>query len=184
MTSNSLMGDIVRNYFVQLQEFLYEHHIKIYKILNQKRALKEFKKKELIYFFVVDERRPDILKLGTTKDIIGRLNTYTTGRIKEPELKYVAIVKHKKIIEKCAQRAALKSRLYKNKELFRIQPEKLKRIIEICYRKNITIEEHEELCNELSILKNLYKYVKDKKYIKPFIKTDMYFYHLPWHFYV
>ena len=48
----------------------------------------------MIYVIVVDERKKNILKPGSTRrGIIERLRNYNVGRIKEVELKYLAVVK-------------------------------------------------------------------------------------------
>jgi len=63
--------------------------------------LKKYSMFETIYFFAVDDRYNDVFKIGRTNNIIKRLQTYNTGRIKEIDLKYLALVKNSKIIESC-----------------------------------------------------------------------------------
>jgi hypothetical protein len=40
-------------------------------------------------------------KVGRTSDIVQRLRNYNVGRIQEIDLKYLAIVKNRLLIEKC-----------------------------------------------------------------------------------
>lgn len=123
---------------------------------------------ETIYFFAVDDRK-DLIKIGQTSDIINRLRVYNVGRINEVDLKYLALVKNALLIEKCIKHLLKDKQLIKGKELYKVESNKLKKVIEICYCKNMSKKEHEDLYNELSNLLGLYSYVKDKKNIKPYI---------------
>ncbi len=67
----------------------------------------------MIYFFAVDERYPNILKYGRSIDIVKRLRTYNSGRIKDVELKYLAIVKNSKLIEKCIKMKTIGKKIEK-----------------------------------------------------------------------
>lgn len=125
--------------------------------------------KECIYFFSCDERNPDIIKIGRSGDIINRLRNYNTGRIKEIELKYLAIVKNAKLIEKCMKYKLIDKQYVKNKEIYTISNDELKNIIDECYCKNVSKESNDALYKELSELLGLYSYTKDKVNIKPFV---------------
>ena len=104
-----------------------------------------------------------------TTYIIKRLNNYNVGRIKV-DLKYLA--KNAFLIEKCIKLLLSKNKVYENKEIFKIEPLKLKKVINKCYCKNVTSKQNDKLYEELSDLLKLYSYTKDKINIKPFIIID------------
>jgi hypothetical protein len=62
-----------------------------------------------------------------------------------------------------------KNQVIKNREIYEIDPRKLKKIINDCYCKHISKKENEELYKELSNLLGMYTYVKNKVNIKPYI---------------
>jgi hypothetical protein len=55
----------------------------------------------MIYFFALDINHDNIIKIGRTNNILQRLRNYNVGRIKEIDLKYLAIVKNYVLVEKC-----------------------------------------------------------------------------------
>ena len=56
---------------------------------------------DTIYFFAVDARHKNILKVGRSNGILAQIKNYNVGIIKEIELKYIALVKNPLLIEKC-----------------------------------------------------------------------------------
>jgi hypothetical protein len=62
-----------------------------------------------------------------------------------------------------------KNRVIKNKEIYKIKPNLLKKIINECYCKHVSKRENDELYKEISELLGLYVYTKDKINIKPYI---------------
>ena len=94
MSGDSTKSEAVRMYFIKLRQFIVENQQLIYQAMENKMDLKKFNGYESIYFFVIDERTPDILKAGRTIDIVNRLRNYNVGRIKEVELKYFALVRN------------------------------------------------------------------------------------------
>jgi phage anti-repressor protein len=172
MQGDSKKSETVRMYFIKLREFITNNQYLIYQTMEQKNNLKKLSGYESIYFFAIDERNDNIFKVGRTTDIIKRLNNYNIGRIKEVDLKYFAVVKNAFLIEKCIKLLLSKNKVYENKEIFKIEPLKLKKVIDKCYCKNVTSKENDKLYEELSDLLKLYSYTKDKINIKPFIIID------------
>lgn len=168
MSSKSKKAGIVRMYFVKLREFIVEHQDLIYQSFSNKDALKKYAGIETIYFFAVDETK-DFFKIGRTSNILQRLRNYNIGRIKEIELKYLVLVKNSRVIEKCIGLKLDKNRVEQNKEIFKVKPEKIKKIIDECYCQHVNQNEQEELYEDLANLLNLYSYVKNKVNIKPFV---------------
>ena len=169
MNGDSPKSESVRMYFIKLREFLLKNQHIIYQSMNTKQELKKYSNMETIYFFVIDVRNPDILKIGRTTDIIKRLRNYNTGRVNEVQLKYFALVKNNLIIEKCMKLKLRKNQVYENKEIYKVDPEKVKKIIKDCYCKYVSKTENEELYNEVSSLLGLYSYARNKINIKPFV---------------
>ncbi len=56
-----------------------------------------------------------------------------------------------------------------DREIYKIEPENLKKVIDECYCKNVSSENNAELYKEISYLMGLYSYTKNKVNIKPYI---------------
>ena len=169
MSGDSEQSEVVRMYFTKLREFITENQHVIYQAMNNKNNLKIYNKMDTIYFFAADERRQDILKVGKSSKIVERLRNYNVGRIKEVELKYLALVKNPLLIEKCIKSLLKKNQVFSGKELFKIDTDKLKKVIDDCYCKHVSVKENKLLYDEISSLLGMYVYVKDKINIKPYI---------------
>ncbi len=129
----------------------------------------DFFNNESIYFIAIDERNPNILKLGRTTDIVKRLRNYNVGRIKEVDLKYFALVRDPLLIENCVKSVLEKNKVFENREIFNISPTKLKKMIDYCYCKYVSSKKNDKLYKEISDLLGLYAYTKDKINIKPYV---------------
>jgi 23S rRNA maturation mini-RNase III len=169
MSGDSKQSEVVRMYFTKLREFITDNQRVIYQAMNKKNDLKIYNKMDTIYFFAADERKQDILKVGKSSKIVERLRNYNVGRIKEVELKYVALVKNPLLIEKCIKLLLKKKQVFSGKELFEINPKILKKVIDECYCKHVSAKDNKDLYDEISNLLGMYVYVKDKLNIKPFI---------------
>ena len=169
MSGDSKQSEVVRMYFTKLREFITDNQRVIYQAMNKKNDLKIYNKMDTIYFFAADERKQDILKVGKSSKIVERLRNYNVGRIKEVELKYVALVKNPLLIEKCIKLLLKKKQVFSGKELFEIDPKILKKVIDECYCKHVSVKENKDLYDEISNLLGMYVYIKDKLNIKPYI---------------
>ena len=169
MSGDSKQSEVVRMYFTKMREFITDNQRVIYQAMNKKNDLKIYNKMDIIYFFAADERKQDILKVGKSSKIVERLRNYNVGRIKEVELKYVALVKNPLLIEKCIKLLLKKKQVFSGKELFEINPKILKKVIDECYCKHVSAKDNKDLYDEISNLLGMYVYVKDKLNIKPFI---------------
>ena len=174
MSGDSKNSETVRNYFVKLREFLTDNQKLIYQSMTNKNELKKFAGYECIYFFAADSKHENLFKVGSTKNVIVRLRNYNVGRIKEVDLKYLALVKNSKLIEKCVGLKLKTKQYYKDREIYEVTPSKLKKIIVECYCKYVTKKENNTMYDELSQLSGLYSYIKDKKNIKPYVIIDKY----------
>jgi len=122
MNSNTQKGVQFRDYFVMLRQFIdyYKEHFanKIIELTNTNK---------FIYIIGVN-KTSKILKLGRTKDIRRRLQTYSTGRDKHPDIKFIMIVNNDKQVETCAKLFAKIYRYKGNRELYKMNNDKLKSI--------------------------------------------------------
>ena len=66
MSGDSSKSETVRNYFIKIREFMYKNQELIYQSIENKKDLNKFRGYESIYFFAVDDRKPDIFKVGRT----------------------------------------------------------------------------------------------------------------------
>jgi phage anti-repressor protein len=169
MSSDSMKSESVRMYFIKLREFLVENQQLIYQAMENKVDLNKYRGYDSIYFFAADERKPNFFKIGKTKDIVQRLRNYNVGRIKEVDLKYFALVKNSLLIEQCIKLKLKPNQVFENKEIFKIEPKILKKVINKCYCKYVSKQQNEELYKEISDLLGLYAYTKDKINIKPYV---------------
>jgi phage anti-repressor protein len=169
MSSETQQSETVRLYFIKLREFIVENQKLIFQAIENKNDLSIYRGYDSIYFFAVDDRKPNIFKVGRTQDIVQRLRNYNVGRIKEIDLKYFTLVKNPLLIEKCIGFKLEKEKVFPDREIFLVNPKKLKKIIDDCYCKYVSKQQNEELYKEISDLLGLYAYTKDKINIKPYI---------------
>jgi phage anti-repressor protein len=169
MSGETQQSETVRLYFIKLREFIVENQKMIFQAIENKDDLSKYRGYESIYFFAVDERKPNIFKVGRTQDIVQRLRNYNVGRIKEVDLKYFALVKNNFLIEKCIGFKLENQRYIPDREIFKVDPKKLKKVIDECYCKYVSKQQNEELYKEISDLLGLYAYTKDKINIKPYV---------------
>ena len=169
MSGDSAESEAIRMYFIKLREFLVENQKLIYQAMENKVDLDKYRGFDSIYFFAVDDRNPELLKVGKTLDIVLRLRNYNVGRIKEVELKYFALVKNSLLIENCIKLKLKANKVFANKEIFRVDPKMLKKVITDCYCKFVSSKKNEEMYEDISYLLGLYSYTKDKVHIKPYV---------------
>ena len=169
MSGETQQSETVRHYFIKLREFIVENQKMIFQAIENKQDLGKYRGYDSIYFFASDERKPNIFKVGRTQDIVQRLRNYNVGRIKEVDLKYFALVKNNFLIEKCIGLKLESQRYIPDREIFKVDPKKLKNIIDECYCKYVSKPQNEELYKEISDLLGLYAYTKDKINIKPYV---------------
>ena len=169
MSGDTSQSETVRMYFIKLREFIVENQEMIFQAIENKNDLSIYRGYDSIYFFAIDERKPNIFKVGRTQDIVQRLRNYNVGRIKEVDLKYFALVKNPLLIEKCIGFKLDKKRFAPDREIFIVEPKKLKKIIDECYCKNVSKQQNDELYTEIAELLGLYAYTKNKINIKPYV---------------
>ncbi len=103
---------------------------------------------------------------------MNRLRNYNVGKIKETDLKYLAIVKNSILIENCIKNKLFDKKIFENKELYKIDAEIIKKVIDKCYCENVSLEENQKMYDEIADLLKFYNYSKNKVNIKPYIIID------------
>lgn len=126
MNSRTPKGKMFRDYFVMLRKFIdyYKNHI-------ADKILDLAKTNEFIYIIMVNKDQ-ELLKLGKTKDMRHRLQAYATGRETHPDVRFIMIVEDKKRVEACAKLFSKTYQYKGNKELYKMERDKLKGIIFKC----------------------------------------------------
>jgi hypothetical protein len=87
----------------------------------------------------------------------------------EVDLKYFALVKNSVLLEKCIGLKLKKHQVITNKEIYKVDPIDIKKVIEECYCKFVSKEKNEELHKEISDVIGLFLYTKGKINIKPYV---------------
>jgi hypothetical protein len=64
MGSDSSKSEIIKIYFIKLRQFITNNHELIYQAIENKEELDIYSGYESIYFIAIDERKPNILKVG------------------------------------------------------------------------------------------------------------------------
>jgi phage anti-repressor protein len=136
MSSTTKKGQMFRDYFVMLRKFIdyYKQHIAD-KILELTQTNK------FIYILTVN-KKSNLLKLGRTGNIRKRLQAYSTGKEKHPDIKYIMIVEDDKRVEKCAKLFAKANQYKGNKELYKMHNDALKRIVFDCAKLDKSVIKH------------------------------------------
>jgi phage anti-repressor protein len=126
MNSSTKKGQMFRDYFVMLRKFIdyYKQHITD-KILELTQTSK------FIYILTVN-KKTDLLKLGRTGNMRKRLQAYSTGKEKHPDIKFIMIVEDDKRVEKCAKLFAKANQYKGNRELYKMHNDALKSIVFAC----------------------------------------------------
>lgn len=126
LVSTTKKGVEFRDYFVMLRKFIdyYKQHI-------TDKILELTKTNKYIYILTVN-KKTDILKLGRTGNMRKRLQAYSTGKEKHPDIKYIMIVEDDKRVEQCAKLFAKAYQYKGNKELYKMHNDALKSIVFDC----------------------------------------------------
>jgi phage anti-repressor protein/glutaredoxin-related protein len=126
ISSTTKKGKEFQDYFIMLRKFIdyYKDHI-------SDKILELTKTNKFMYILAVN-KKTNIFKLGRTGDIRKRLQAYSTGKEKHPDIKYILIVEDDKKVEKCSK-IFLKTQQYKgNRELYKVECDTLKKVVLSC----------------------------------------------------
>jgi hypothetical protein len=141
LLTRSRNGELVRSYYIQLENLVMRYHNFIRDGLREQLGIKN-KNKEYIknakggvlYILKADDdpTAKDVYKFGKTDDLAKRMATYNTGRAKDIEILFIYQVKYLERAERCVKNQ-LEDFQYKNKkEIYQVDLHTIKEIIEKC----------------------------------------------------
>jgi phage anti-repressor protein len=147
MSSRSEKAETVRSYFIELEEFIIHYNDQIVDGLMrdiQDLAMKDRRNKKedgpgLVYIL---RAASNVNKLGETMmDLIKRLSTYNTGRMKDVELLYSYRTTHRREVEKCVKALMREKRYRKRRELYEVDWEIISKLIKGCARLSLKLDQ-------------------------------------------
>jgi phage anti-repressor protein/predicted GIY-YIG superfamily endonuclease len=133
MRSKSEKAEMVRTYFIELDNFLEKYATRIMlgilKKLNKSEKTKRSDGSGWIYIFKVKNK---IYKIGQTSDLIKRLQAYQTGRLEDVRMIATYETQNRKKAEQCVKSFIEEKRLKKRKELYEVNEDIIKRVMKLC----------------------------------------------------
>jgi len=143
MRSRSKKSEDVRTYFIQLESMLFKYFEKMIEgmdadikrlenELNPNKMKKNENSRGYLYVLKASQKHDDMLKIGATKDLFKRLQTYQTGKLEEVEVLFKFETQNFKAVENCVKHAMTSERYSKKKEIYQTDLMMLKKIIESC----------------------------------------------------
>lgn len=123
LVSHTKIGNEVREYFITLRKFIQYYKNNLDKMIKYSKCY--------VYVILVDKGK-NIYKLGRTCDFRKRLSTYATGKINDPNIKYILQVKNPIDIENCSKLLLQKYNYKKGKELYKVDFDIIRSIIVDC----------------------------------------------------
>ena len=135
MASRSPKGNTVRDYFVTLRKFIEYYRQHISEMIIDKAI-----EGKAVYIMLVNKNK-SVFKIGqTTKSMRKRLQAYSTGRDKHPDIKFIILVDDPKQIETCSKAILEKTKVRGNQEIYKIDIDKMKEVIMGCAELSCIIE--------------------------------------------
>lgn len=128
MMSHAKKADNVRDYFIKLREFIHYYKSNISNMIINK----SIDYPEGCIYIILTNKNKDIFKIGETNNIRKRLQKYTTGHDKHPDIKFIMLVDNKKDVENCVKRLANKYQFKKNQEIYKIDIDTIKKFVFDC----------------------------------------------------
>lgn len=147
MRSASKKAETVRSYFIELEEFIIHYNDQIVDGLMrdiQDLAMKERRNKKedgpgSVYIL---RAAANVNKIGETMtELMKRLSTYNTGRIKDVELLYSYRTTHRREVEKCVKTLMKEKRYRKRRELYEVDWEIISKLIKGCARLSLKLDQ-------------------------------------------
>ena len=169
MLSQSEKAKGVRKYYIIAEGLLRDHFEQIINDLNKELGLiKTNIKKPIeiigghIYILkAMNTSQKNMFKLGNSDDMKKRLRVYNTGNANNIEPLFVMKVDDINMVEGCIKNLARKYQYKKNKEVYNIDFEFLKRLCVKC--KNFIKQLEKEFANDINTTKTKLKIIKNHK---------------------
>lgn len=139
MLTKSPRGELVRSYYIQLEELLDRYKDHIIHSMNQKIKRLENNQKPkvkpnsgLIYVFKTDKDIDDMYRIGRSKSFIKRLLSHNSSHSDDVELVFTFETEHTDKVESCIK-AMLKDKQYRRKkEVYQVDLDMIKQLLIEC----------------------------------------------------
>lgn len=139
MLSRTEKAREVRKYFIAMENLVKRYHDMIREKLYQKVGLliknqkpKTKVKGGVVYILEAQNSDVTLFKIGKTKDLKNRLNTYNSGNANEVEPVFIIQVKDIDGVEACIKRSVREHQYRKYKEIYEIDIDVLKQVLTMC----------------------------------------------------
>jgi phage anti-repressor protein len=139
MISQTAKAKEVRKYFIEMEKLIKRYFETIKEEMYKKIGLLETNQKPksdikggIIYILKALNTNATLYKLGKTTDLKNRLNTYNSGNANDVEPLFIIPVKDIDSVESCVKKACKKFQYRKYKEVYELDIELLKIIIDDC----------------------------------------------------
>ncbi len=139
MLSRTEKAREVRKYFIAMENLVKRYHDMIREKLYQKVGLliknqkpKTKVKGGVVYILEAQNSDVTLFKIGKTKDLKNRLNTYNSGNANEIEPLFIIQVKDIDGVESCIKKSVREHQYRKYKEIYEIDIDVLKQVLTMC----------------------------------------------------
>lgn len=139
MLSQTPKAKEVRKYFIEMEKLVNKYYLSIKKdMYKQIGVLKDNQKGKInikggvIYILEAQNSQVTLYKLGKTKNLKKRLQTYNTGNANDVKPIFIMKVSDIDSVESCIKNACSKFKYRKYKEVYEIDIDVLKKIINKC----------------------------------------------------
>ncbi len=141
MLSKAKNADMVRTYFIEVESLFLKHKdqiieglkMDIQRLEKQQSGLPDYKKGEgYIYVLKASPYQDSLVKIGRTKDLKKRLQTYMTGQAHDIDVLYVYKTSNVYGAEQCIKGYLQNQRYRKYKEVYKVDLDYVKRLINRC----------------------------------------------------
>ena len=148
MRSKTPKAEQVRSYFIEIEEFQMKYNDQIVDGLMrdiQNDAIAERARNRndgpgWVYIFRASKKL-NVFKLGETIDLIKRLRSYNTGRIKDIEFISKYKTSYRKEVERCVKRLVKERRYKSRRELYQVDLVIIQKLIMGCSQLSLKLQE-------------------------------------------
>lgn len=149
MLSRTKNAELVRTYFIEIESLMIKYRTQliagiredILRMQKQRKLRKSIDKNQgYVYIIKASTKREQMYKIGHAKNLIQRLRTYQTGKLEDVEVVFVYKANDYVAVERCVKALVDKSRVEKGKEIYDLNLDMLKSIMEGCGRMSMKLE--------------------------------------------
>lgn len=143
MRSKTKVSELVRSYFIELDDFITHYSDQISDgimndIENVAKNAKNNPKDGPGYIYVIRVAK-GLIKLGYAKDLLKRLSVYNTGRVDDVEMLYAFRTESRKQVEGCIKGLLEAKRFRKHREIYEADLDVIKKLINGCDKMSLEI---------------------------------------------